>query len=139
MGEGFRLGRTRDRDCCVYFASSGKADASPRLCPREYLAGRTARQAAFESEVVQDDSEILDDLAAELPSWRNLAVPQQGQFDSEHRRLAKEKLGKLSETSKSLVIYLLHHGKTEATDLMKKCRPKNNSTKLFSRHAERGW
>jgi hypothetical protein len=71
----------------------------------------------------KDDSEILDDLAAELPSWRNLAVPQQGQFDSEHRRLAKEKLGKLSETSKSLVIYLLHHGKTEATDLMKKCRP----------------
>ena len=71
----------------------------------------------------QDDSEILDDLAAELPSWRNLAAPQQGQFDTEHSRLAKEKLGRLSETSKNLVTYLLHHGKTEATELMKKCQP----------------
>jgi len=39
----------------------------------------------------QDDSEILSDLAAELPSWRNLAVPQEQQFDADHRRLAKEK------------------------------------------------
>jgi hypothetical protein len=71
----------------------------------------------------KDDSEILDDLAAELPSWRNLDVPQQGQFNLEHSRLAKEKLERLSETSKNLVVYLLHHGKTEATELMKKCRP----------------
>ena len=37
--------------------------------------------------------------------------------------MAKEKLGRLSEASKNLVIYLLHHGKTEATELMTKCRP----------------
>ena len=37
--------------------------------------------------------------------------------------MAKEKLERLSETSKNLVVYLLHHGKTEATELVKKCRP----------------
>ena len=71
----------------------------------------------------KDDSEILADLATELPSWRDLSVLQQGPFDVGHRRLAKEKVGRLSETSKNLVICLLHHGKTEATELMKKCQP----------------
>jgi hypothetical protein len=33
------------------------------------------------------------------------------------------KLERLSEISKSLVIYLLHRGKTEATELMNECRP----------------
>jgi hypothetical protein len=70
----------------------------------------------------QDDSEIIADLAAELPSWRNLTPRQPGQFDTEHRRLAKEKLGRLSEMSKNMVIYLLHHDKTEATELMKRCQ-----------------
>ena len=71
----------------------------------------------------KEDAEILHDLAAELPSWRGLVAPQPAQFAIEHRRLASEKLGRLSETGKNLVIDLLHHGKTEASELMKRCRP----------------
>jgi hypothetical protein len=123
MGEGFRLGRTRDRDRCVYFASSGKPMRVRAYVHQSILREGLRDKLHLNPKSFKDDSEILDDLAAELPSWRNLAVPQQGQFDSEHSRLAKEKLGRLSETSKNLVIYLLHHGKTEATELMKKCRP----------------
>lgn len=69
------------------------------------------------------DSEILKDLTLELPSWRNLEQLQHSEFDLEHRRLAEEKVGKLSQTSKELVRYLLHHGKTEADELAKQCRP----------------
>lgn len=73
----------------------------------------------------REDSEVLDDLTGELPSWRNLSQPQRGKFEIEHTGLAKEKLSRLSETSKNLLIYLLHHGKTEATELMKKCQPQD--------------
>lgn len=73
-----------------------------------------------------DDSEILNDLAVELPSWRDLSKNQPTQFDAEHSRLAREKLGRLSETSKGLVVYLLHHGKTEATELWGQCQDKDH-------------
>jgi hypothetical protein len=69
----------------------------------------------------REDSQVLDDLTAELPSWQNLLQPQRGKFEVEHTSLAKVKLSRLSEPSRNLVIYLLHHGKTEATELMKKC------------------
>ncbi len=70
-----------------------------------------------------DDSEILKDLTLELPSWRNLTRSQHSEFEAEHRRLAESKVGKLSRASKGLVIYLLHHGKTELDALAKKCQP----------------
>jgi len=69
-----------------------------------------------------EDSEILKDLTVELPSWWGLVQPQRTEFDLAHRRLAEEKVSKLSQTSKNLVRYLLHHGRTEANDLMKKCQ-----------------
>ncbi len=71
----------------------------------------------------KEDSEILADLTSELVSWRTLTQPRHNQYDLVHRRLAKEKVDKLSGASKSLVLYLLHHGKTEANELMKKCQP----------------
>ena len=70
-----------------------------------------------------DDSEILRDLILELPSWRDLAHSRRGEFESEHIRLAESKVSKLSQASKGLVIYLLHHGKTELDALAKKCQP----------------
>lgn len=70
-----------------------------------------------------EDSEIVKDLTLELPSWRNLERPQHNEFDLEHRRLAEEKIGKLSQAGKNLVRYLMHHGKTEATELAKQCQP----------------
>lgn len=69
-----------------------------------------------------EDFEIVNDLTVELPTWRNLAQRQHGEFDLAHRRLAEEKLAKLSPASKRLVIYLLHHGKTEQDALAKTCR-----------------
>lgn len=43
-------------------------------------------------------------------------------YDEEHRRLAENKVGGLSEVSKDLVSFLLHYGETEANELLKKCR-----------------
>jgi len=42
-------------------------------------------------------------------------------YDDDHRRLAEQKVSKLSEVSKDLVHFLLHHGRTEAEDLRKHC------------------
>ncbi len=85
-----------------------------------------------------EDSEILDDLAAELPSWRDLATNQHGPFDVEHDRLAKEKLARLSETSSKLVLHLLHYGKTEATELMNKCQPKEQFNEAIQQARREG-
>jgi hypothetical protein len=70
-----------------------------------------------------EDSEIVNDLTVELPSWRNLVQPQHSEFDLAHKQLAEEKVSKLSPTSKKLVIYLLHHGKTELNTLATKSQP----------------
>ena len=86
---------------------------------REGLRG----QLHLNPKAFTEDSEILKDLTVELPSWGNLAQPQRTEFDLAHRRLAAEKVSKLSQTSRSLVLYLLHHGKTELNELMKKCQP----------------
>jgi hypothetical protein len=68
------------------------------------------------------DHEILDDLSSELPSWGNLTPPRHGEFEAEHTRLVERKVMKLSPESKSVVVYLLHHGKTELNALVKQCR-----------------
>lgn len=66
----------------------------------------------------QEDAEILEDLTALLPSWQNLKQQPRGDYDLEHRQLAESKVKTLSESGKDLVHFLLHHGKTEANDLM---------------------
>jgi len=43
-------------------------------------------------------------------------------YDEEHKRLAEEKVSKLSELSKDLVCFLLHYGEVEADELRKRCR-----------------
>lgn len=48
---------------------------------------------------------------------------RRGQYDEKHLQLAKSKLMKLSPASKSLVLYLLHYGRTEQEALVKKCQP----------------
>jgi hypothetical protein len=64
------------------------------------------------------DSEVLADLAAVLPTWRNLKQQPRGDYELAHRQLVESKVYTLSEPAKDLVHFLLHHGKTEANDLM---------------------
>lgn len=40
--------------------------------------------------------------------------------------LSKEKVDRLSEASKRLLKYLLHHGKTELNELMRQCCPQDD-------------
>jgi hypothetical protein len=43
-------------------------------------------------------------------------------YDEEHRRLAERKVNALSEESKDLVYFLLHHGEMEADELKRHCQ-----------------
>jgi hypothetical protein len=42
-------------------------------------------------------------------------------YDEQHRRLAQEKLGRLTDESTDAVYFLLHHGETELEELRKHC------------------
>ena len=79
---------------------------------------------------------ILSLIVASYRVWRNERIAKQKEleslkneivllkhrdYDDEHRRLAETKIGTLSEISKDLVYFLLHHGKQEAEELRKRC------------------
>jgi hypothetical protein len=64
------------------------------------------------------DSEVLEDLISQLPSWRDMKKQPSSEFELKHRQLAESKLNALSEAGKDLVHFLLHHGRTEANDLI---------------------
>jgi hypothetical protein len=76
---------------------------------------RRYASAQLEAIMSAKDTEI-ESLKAERDSLKRRP------YDEEHRQLAESKVNKLSEVSKDLVCFLLHHGKTEAEELRKHCQ-----------------
>jgi hypothetical protein len=60
-------------------------------------------------------------------------------YDVEHRRLAENKVDTLSEVSKDLVWFLLHHGETEGEELLKRCLQSPEYNDAVQRAREAGF
>lgn len=52
---------------------------------------------------------------------RELDAAKRRPYDEEHRRLAEQKVGALSEAGKDLIYFLLHTGRTESEELRRHC------------------
>jgi hypothetical protein len=73
-----------------------------------------AKEREIEALRLAKDQEI-ESLKVERDALKNRP------YDDDHKRLAEDKVNKLSEASKDLVHFLLHHGKTEGADLEQHC------------------
>jgi hypothetical protein len=89
----------------------------------EELRGLATRHLAM---VIHELSAELGDASSEPPHEDRLASNQPEEkaprdYDEEHRRLAQEKLGRLTEEATDAVYFLLHHGEMEHEQLRKHC------------------